>query len=111
MPSAANADKANNLLSAAVRSDGVLDRATQGGTTSSRVSTGHYTVDFGRNVRACNYAAVLALTQDLPDTLERPPPGEIGVGPKFGAPNAVTVFTRDSAGSGADRPFYLTVVC
>jgi hypothetical protein len=90
---------------ALVSGDGTLGRKS-GATASSRLSPGEYEVVFAGNVTACSYQATLGA-----DDTSTPPAGEVGVAQRSGNVNAVSVVTRDSDGSVADRPFHLTVNC
>jgi hypothetical protein len=65
-----------------------------------------YQVVFAREVSACAYDATIGNA----DTTE-PPTGEIGVAQRAGNATAVSVVTRDSAGTKSDRPFHLNVDC
>jgi hypothetical protein len=92
-------------LWAVVSSDGSLGRKN-GASSSSRLATGEYQVVFGRNVSGCAYNATIGSG----DATE-PPAGEVGVAQRAGNASAVSVVTRDSTGTKADRPFHLGVDC
>lgn len=111
-----NADRVDNLhaddiiaqakdLWAVVAADGGLSRRN-GATSVSKPGTGEYAVVFGRDVTACAYNATLGST----DAAE-PAAGEVGVAQQSGNASGVSVVTRDSDGTKADRPFHLTVNC
>ena len=90
---------------AVVGSDGALTRKN-GAASVTKLGAGDYEVVFGASVASCAYNATLG-TADTAD----PPAGEVGVSQRAGNANAVRVVTRESAGTAADRPFHLTVVC
>lgn len=92
-------------LWAVVGSDGTLGRKN-GASSSSKLATGEYQVVFGRDVSGCAYDATIGRA----DTTE-PPAGEIGVAQRAGNSSAVSVVTRDSAGTKTDLPFHLSVNC
>ena len=92
-------------LWAVVSSDGALVRKN-GASLASKLAVGEYQVVFGRDVSGCAYNGTIGSV----DTAE-PPAGEIGTAQRAGSANAVTVVTRDSAGTKADRPFHLGVDC
>jgi hypothetical protein len=111
-----NADRVDDLSSeeivaqarplwAVVGSDGTLTRRN-GASSSSRLSTGEYQVVFSRNVSGCAFDATIGST----DTAE-PPAGEIGVAQRVANANGISVVTRNSAGTKADRPFHVSVDC
>jgi hypothetical protein len=77
-----------------------------GAASVTKLGAGDYEVVFGASVASCAYNATLG-TADTAD----PPAGEVGVSQRAGNANAVRVVTRESAGTAADRPFHLTVVC
>ncbi len=94
------------VLEAQVNTDGSLASSDHAGTTSMRLDTGFYEVDFAHNVSNCTPVA----TQ-----------GEAGVGGALGAimgvtdrsgnSNAFFVTTRDAAGALVNNSFHLVVVC
>jgi hypothetical protein len=111
-----NADRVDDLnaddivarakaLWAVVNAGGGLTR-NSGATASGHVAAGEYEVAFGRDVSGCAYAATIGSG----DATEAPS-GEISASQRAGNANAVSVVTRDSAGTKADRPFHLTVNC
>jgi hypothetical protein len=75
--------------------------AHQGGTNV-------YTVEFGSDVSACVYSAVLAAVASGP-VVEQPPAGRITVA--SGGVGRVVVRTFGADGAPAEAPFHLTVSC
>jgi hypothetical protein len=68
-----------------------------------RTATGEYSVDLGRDVSACQYAATLAGVKS-----EQPPVGLITAAP---AGAALAVKTYNADGAAVDAPFHLLVAC
>jgi hypothetical protein len=93
------------VLFAQVEADATIDNSS-GGVTGSRLGTGTYEIDFGRDISSCAFTA----TQ-----------GEAGIGGAAGAimgvtdragnSEAVFVTARTDANVLADRAFQLIVVC
>jgi hypothetical protein len=103
--SAGSAARAENVLSAAVNPDGSLARAGQSGTTSARVGTGQYEVDFGRDVSNCVWVAgISSVTAPTTD-------GQAQIGPRDGNVEAIFVLTTNSGGTVTDKPSQVVVVC
>ncbi len=94
--------KALNIFAVTVRNDGTLARASQAGSSSSRVGAGEYIVDLGTNVQACTYVA--SLGGDVGE-----PSGEVST--SISTINAVAVHTSNANGNPADRAFSLSVIC
>jgi hypothetical protein len=92
------------VLTANVSADGLL-AASSGGVTVAKSGVGQYQVDFGRDVTACVFLA----------TVGRPgagaAEGQAGTGKQPGNLEGVLVETQDSAGSAANKPFSLAVIC
>jgi hypothetical protein len=93
-------------LFAVVASDGALARGSTG-VTSTHLSAGSYSVDFGKDVTDCAYVAT---------------PGDIAAGSlvapaaatvarRAGNANAVFVAILDNTGAFHDDPFHLIVAC
>jgi hypothetical protein len=80
--------------------------SSSGGVTSSKISTGQYEVDYGRDVSSCAFVT----TQG-----EATPGGAagaiIGNTDRSGDANATFVTTRDAAGTLIDTSFQQIVVC
>ncbi len=95
------------VLAARVAADGSLT-GTSGtvGVTSSKIGTGQYDVNFGRNVTACTYEASVGTTSGAGIVH-----GFATVHPRLGTANAVFVQTHNNAGANTDEPFHLIVVC
>ena len=94
-----------------VESDGTLVRGSTGATATQLFKPtvdGSYEVVFMSDVTGCALTATIGRTDSA--NLD-PLSGEIGTAYRNGVPNAVYVKTRDSAGSKADRPFHVTVLC
>jgi hypothetical protein len=89
---------------AVVNADGSMARGFQA-VSSQRFSDGRYEVTFSHDVTGSAYVASVG---DSGSTVV-PPPGEISVVGRFGAPNGVFIATRDSTGNLADRGFHLAV--
>jgi hypothetical protein len=85
--------------------------AAAGGNAKSarRAGTGDYTVDLGRDVSDCQFAATLAGVKSG-TSVEAPHPGFVTVTPATGA-TTVRVVTTDPTGAPADSPFDLLVAC
>ena len=93
------------VLFAQVNADGTIANSS-GGVTGTKLGTGTYEVDFGRNISTC----APVMTQ-----------GEAGIGGAGGAITGVTdragnleaffATTRTDANVLADRAFHLVVVC
>jgi hypothetical protein len=82
-----------------------------GGTASftSRTGAGEYSVQFPRDISACQYAATLAAVRSG-DTTQQPPAGRITTAP--GSPSTtVVVRTFGADGTATDAPFHLLVAC
>jgi hypothetical protein len=82
-----------------------------GVTGVQKVSTGFYEVTFNQSVSSCAFFT----TVGNPDGLEIPA-SESGASQNIGGgfsnlPSQVLVGTFTSTGTGADRPFYLAVLC
>lgn len=95
-------------LFAVVRGDGELVRGCKAA-VSVRLNVGRYRVTFAQDVTACAYVATLGLP-NFPGGGFVPPMGEIFVSPGNNA-NQVLVWTSNSMGVFADRPFHLAVHC
>ncbi len=122
---AANTAAIPNVLWIKVNSDGSKADGTAG-VTSTRGSTGFYTVDFGVDISACSWSGVvrnnasgliiIGNTVDKVVTLTQgssgsifPPPGNWAM-----RPNEIDVAVRDlqtSTGAAIDGPFNLQVIC
>lgn len=107
MPASAAPDQTLGiaLMAAAVNADGTLARGS-GQTGSTKVGTGDYEVDFGRDVTGCFYT-VSTGAPSAASVL----PGMIQAEPRGGTPNGVFVKNVDGSGAPADTAFYLTVLC
>jgi hypothetical protein len=93
------------VLTATVNANGTL-ATSSGGVTVSKLGTGQYSVDFGRNVTACAFAGTIA---DPGTGIQT---GIMDVADRAGNANAVFVETREvGAGGLADRAYHLIVVC
>lgn len=92
------------VLFAEVAADGTVDNSS-GSVTAAKLGTGLYEVDFARNVSACT--AVATIGPSGASTAA----GEVDVADRSGNVEAVFVDTNNSAGTGADLPFRLVVVC
>jgi hypothetical protein len=98
-----NADKVDGSdapLWAGVSANGTLSRS-KGVDGSVKGPTGIYNISFNRDVSQCAYAATLT------DSVT----GEISVTQDAVKPDEVDVTAWTSAGSAADKPFYLVVLC
>lgn len=93
------------VLYASVNAAGTLAHSS-GGVSVAALGSGGYEVDFGRNVSQCAFVATLAYTGS-----GTPPAGSIGTADRSNTPTAVYVKTYNSADSGTNRGFHLTVVC
>lgn len=94
------------VLFAEVNGDGTLANSSNGVTVSSiSLGTGNYEVGFGRDVTQCTAVA----TVGPPDAGAAS--GTVNVADRSGNANAVYVNTRDLAGTTANIPFRLVVVC
>lgn len=89
---------------ASVDAAGALQRGF-GPTTSSRITTGAYQVDFPQDVSNCGFIA----SNGTPTANNVG--GETFASIRAGNNNAVFVATRDSGGTIADRAFFLSVLC
>lgn len=92
------------VLFAQVAADGTNDN-NSGSVSVTKLGTGTYEVDFGRDISSCAFTATIGPSG--PSSAS----GQINVADRSGNANAVFVDTNDSAGAGADRPFQLIVVC
>jgi hypothetical protein len=97
-------------LWAAVQANGALARGL-GVVSTVQITTGLYEVTFNQNVSACGFIASLG----SPGALNIPA-GSAGTSQNIGGgfsnlPSQVLVSTTTSAGAGADRAFFLAVVC
>lgn len=93
------------VLSAQVNAAGTL-ASSSGGVTSSKIATGQYEVDYGRNVSNC----VFVSTQGEA-TAGSAPGAIIGNTDRSTSVNATFVTTRDAAGTLIDTSFQQIVVC
>ena len=90
----------------------VTSTGTSGGgsaKTISHTAPGEYTIDLGRDVSACQYAATLAGVRNG-TTVEAPKPGFITATPGTGAAT-VRISIQDPQGTAQDAPFHLLVAC
>ena len=95
-------------LWAVVKGDGSIARSSNAAITVSRVGTGAYDVNFGTPTGTCAVSAVVG----TPDTSVGSAFGEAAIDYLgAGRPNEVKVFTSDSAGAAADRPFHVALLC
>lgn len=92
------------VLFAQVAADGTNDNSS-GSVTVTKLGTGTYEVDFGRDISNCAFTATIGPSG--PSSAS----GQINVADRSGNANAVFVDTNDAAGASADRPFQLIVVC
>ncbi len=95
---------------AVVTSGGQLFRNRNATSVTVLPGTGNYQVTFNSNVQNCVYNATAGETtaaNAVPATGQ----GEANVAPSPNSPNAVTVTTANSNGTGAAKPFYLSVMC
>ena len=97
-------------LQVSVAADGARSNE-QGVVSVAKSALGRYQVVFDRDVRACAYAATLAIAPAPADRPETPVTGEIATAPLAGNVNGVQIATADSAGAAADRAFQLVVSC
>lgn len=98
-----NADKLDGSdapLWAAVNTNGTLSRS-KGVDGSVKGPTGIYNISFNRDVSQCVYTATLT------DFVT----GEVSVTQDAVKPDEVDVTAWTSAGTAADKPFYLVVLC
>ena len=97
---------ASNVLSANVLANGTTTRSIPAGVTSSRetANNGTYEVVFPRSIAGCTLSASAG-------SAASPTPVLVGVAPKTGAPNTVTVFTRSAANVVSDQDFYVQAIC
>lgn len=95
----------------AVAADGARSNDRGGVVSVTKTATGRYQVIFDADVRACAYAATLAITPPPADRRDAPVTGEIAAAPLTGNVNGVEIATADSAGLAADRAFQLIVSC
>ena len=79
---------------------------SSGGVTASRIVSGNYAVDFGRNIENCAY---LGTVGDPTDGIEGP--GQIDTATRAGNVEAAFVRTTNSSGTDTDFSFHLAVVC
>ncbi|MEP7223955.1 MAG: hypothetical protein ABI783_03225 [Actinomycetota bacterium] len=93
-------------LTAVANASGSLARS-QGTTSAGRVGLGLYEVIFNQDVTGCTYVATIG----NPTAGAALPTGHAVVVPRSGNANGVGVATFDAAGTLADRPFHLIVVC
>lgn len=93
------------VLFAQVNADGTLANASAITVTSTRLGTGQFQVDFGRNISACAFVATIGPYNAGAAA------GEIDVADRSGNVEAVFVRTHNSAGTLTDEPFQLAVVC
>lgn len=93
------------ILSAVVNSDGTIARGA-GATASSRIVTGQYEVDFGRDVSGCAYVSTVGSP-----TAGASARGQPTVAPRSGNSDGVFVETQDSTGNDYSLPFHLIVFC
>jgi hypothetical protein len=118
------ADKALNVVSVVVKSDGTVDQSTQQSTSATRAGQGSYVVDFNRDVRECTAVATIGNAEpgipsgapvppSAPITPLIPAPGFIGTSQANGNNDAVVVTTRspNSPFNQEDHGFQLVVVC
>jgi hypothetical protein len=103
-PAGANGLSATALW-AVVNFDGALVRGS-GVTSSTKTSTGTYSVVFNRNVTGCAYVGSLGTA-----SLGSPPPGSFGATNLFLSPNGIFVKTRNPAGADTDSAFDVAVFC
>jgi hypothetical protein len=101
--SSAFAPASSAPLWAHINSDGTLVRGN-GVDFSGRFGTGHYFVNFNRDVSFCGYVATTTdAYAGTTGTLQ---------GASYGQPGEVTVYTIvGSTGARADLPFHLVVTC
>lgn len=92
------------VLFAQVAADGTVDNSS-GGVTDTKLGTGTYEVDFGRDISSCAFTATIGPAGASSAS------GQINVADRSGNAEAVFVDTNDADGVGADRPFQLIVVC
>jgi hypothetical protein len=77
-----------------------------GGVHVSKINTGTYAVDFGRNVTSCAFSATVGSPTSSADE------GQINVADRSGNANAVFVRTETEDGTAnQDHGFHLVVVC
>lgn len=117
---AATADAATRAETAA-RADGLAlrvfvgadgARANDRGVVSvAKTAAGRYQAIFDRDVRACAYAATLAIAAPPADRRDAPVTGQVAVAPLAGNVNGVEIATADATGAAADRAFHLVVSC
>jgi len=94
---------ATNLLSAMVTPSGALLGSIPAGATSSRNAQGDYRVNFGRSIAGCTITAGAANNTG-------PALAFVAVGVISGS-DTLQVFTRDSANTVQDEPFYVQAIC
>ena len=84
--------------------DATVDNSS-GSVTAASIGTGLYEVDFGRNISACTAVATIGPSGASSAA------GQVNVADRSGNAEAVFVDTNNTAGTGADLPFRLVVVC
>ena len=92
------------VLFAEVATDATVDNSS-GSVTAASIGTGLYEVDFGRNISACTAVATIGPSGASSAA------GQVNVADRSGNAEAVFVDTNNTAGTGADLPFRLVVVC
>ena len=78
---------------------------TAGSGSPGSAGNGTYQVIFDRDVTGCAYTGTIGGPTNVNQ------PGEISVGQRSGNANGVFVITYNSAGTGADLPFFVAVHC
>jgi hypothetical protein len=108
VPAAGLADRAGNVLTAVVRSDGTLDPTGRnfGATGVVKQGAGTYEVDFNRDVTSCSFVLSDALLE-----FGTAPAVVAGGTKRASNPNGVWVRTYNLDGTATDHGFVATVVC
>jgi hypothetical protein len=100
-----NALDLKTIFYAVVGSDGTLARGSTG-TSSTKVGTGLYRVNFPQDIAQCAWVTSIGGTAGVPV-----PPGETHSSLQPGSTTALLQQISNSAGVLADRPFHVIVTC
>ena len=93
------------VLFAQVSAAGALSHSSSGVSVTNLAGAGTYAVDFGRNIAACAFFGTVGGFDTATAS------GSVNVADRFDNVEAVFVNTDNSAGTNADLPFHLLVVC
>lgn len=100
-----NALDLRTIYYAVVEADGTLARGTAG-TSSSKVGTGLYQVNFSQNISQCAWVTSIGGSAGIPVQ-----PGETHSSLQPGSTTSLLQQISNSAGVLADRPFHVIVTC